>query len=167
MGPVSWYTFFCPWLHCPTKGVFFCPWGVFLLLDRGKNIFPILYAYIAYEYIEQVELTSLLFNMEENILQIIIHKIKTFFNFIMTEDLLHIDKLKPLIKGIELMEILNLESDKMIKPLVDYLIDEQIKNPKLNKNQATELLHKKKKEFPLSNTNNKIKDKNNKNNDKN
>ena len=49
------------------------------------------------------------------------------------------------------MQILNIKSEKIIKPLTDYLIDEQIKDPNLNKNQAIELLNKKMEEFSLSN----------------
>ena len=136
--------------------------GKFLRKISCKNIIPILYASIAYEYIEQVKLKSLLFNLEENILQKIIDKIKKFFNFIITEDLLHIDKLIPLLNGKEILETMDIKTDKIIKSLVDYLIDEQIKDPKLNKNQAIELLNKKIEEFHLSNKN-KIKDKTNKN----
>ena len=116
-----------------------------------KNFIPTLYASISYEYIEQVQLTSLLFNIEENILQVIINKIKKFMNFIITEDLLNVDKIKPLFNGKELVQILNIESEKIIKPLTDYLIEEQIKDPNLNKNQAIELLNKKMEEFSLSN----------------
>ena len=83
-------------------------------------------------------------------LQNIINKINKFFNYIKNEDMLHIDKLKPLFKGVELFDILTIRTDKVIKPLLDYLIDEQIKNPKLNKENAIELLSKKLEEFPLN-----------------
>ena len=115
-----------------------------------KNILPILYGCIAYEYNEKINLNDLLFEINENVLQNIINKVNKFFNYIKNEDMLHIDRLKPLFKGKELFDILPIITDKVIKPLLDYLIDEQIKNPKLNKEHAIELLSKKLEEFPLN-----------------
>ena len=114
-----------------------------------KNIIHILYACIAYEYIENFELNSLLSEINEDKLQKIIEKNKKFLNYVINEDMLHIDKIKPLFPGKELLEILDIKTDKMIKPLLDYLIDEQIKNPKLDKEQAIKLLNKKLEELYL------------------
>ena len=114
-----------------------------------KNILHILYVCIAYEYIEQLELDSLISEIDENILQKIIEKSKKFLNYVINEDMLHIDKMKALIPGKDLLEILDIKTDKMIKPLLDYLLDEQIKNPKLEKEQAIELLNKKLEELNL------------------
>lgn len=130
-----------------------------------KNIIPSLFACIAYEYIETVELNSILVNIDENVLQKIIEKNKNVFNFILNEDMIHIDKMKPLFNGKELLEILNMKAGKEIGYLIDYLIDEQIKNPKLTKEHAIELLKSKKEEISLyvNNNNDKAKKGNKKN----
>ena len=49
---------------------------------------------------------------------------------------------------------MDIKTDKVIKPLLDYLIDEQIKNPKLDKNQALELLTKKLEDFSFDKSKN-------------
>ena len=85
----------------------------------------------------------------ENTLRNIIEKNKKFLNYVINEDMLHIDKMKALIPGKDLLEILDIKTDKMVKPLLDYLLDEQIKNPKLEKEQAIELLNKKLEELNL------------------
>ena len=129
-----------------------------------KNILHILYACIAYEYIEKLELNSLISEIDENILRNIIEKNKKFLNYVINEDMLHIDKMKALIPGKDLLEILDLKTDKMVKPLLDYLLDEQIKNPKLDKEQAIELLNKKLEELNIK-FNNESKDVNDNKND--
>ena len=129
-----------------------------------KNILHILYTCIAYEYIEKLELNSLISEIDENTLRNIIEKNKKFLNYVINEDMLHIDKMKALIPGKDLLEILDLKTDKMVKPLLDYLLDEQIKNPKLDKEQAIELLNKKLEELNIK-FNNESKDVNDNKND--
>ena len=121
---------------------------------NSKNIIPCLFACIAYEYIENVELISLLYEIDENILQKFIDKIKKFFDYIIKEDLLYIEKMKVLIDGKELKEILNIKLTKEVGTLIEYLIDEQIRNPKLNREQAIELIKKKKEEISFKNKDN-------------
>ena len=112
-----------------------------------KNIIPILLASIAYNYIENVELDSVINKIEEDILQKMISKHKKFFDFIKKEDILHIDKLEPLFSGKEIKELFVIKDYKKIGILKDYIIDEQIKDQKLNKNKAMELLKKKNEEI--------------------
>ena len=118
-----------------------------------KNILPTLFACIAYEYIETVELNSMLFELDENILQKIIYKNKNFFDFILNEDMLHIDKMKPLFNGKEILDLLNIKAGKEVGVLLDFLLEEQIKDPKFGKTQAIEFLQKKKEEI-VPNVNN-------------
>ena len=112
-----------------------------------KNIIPILLASIAYNYIENVELDSVINKIEEDILQKMISKHKKFFDFIKKEDILHIDKLEPLFSGKEIKELFVIKDYKKIGILKDYIIDEQIKDQKLNKDKAMELLKKKNEEI--------------------
>ena len=119
-----------------------------------RNIIPLLFTNIAYEYIEKVELKSLINELDENLLQNIIDKNKKFFDYIINEDMLHIDKMKPLYNGKELLEILNMKGGKELGILIEYLVDEQIKDPKLDKEQAIELIKKKKEEIETNINNN-------------
>ena len=119
-----------------------------------KNIIHELYACIAYYYIEKFELNELLDKIDEDVLNKIIEKCKKFLNYVINEDMLHIDKMKSLYNGKDILEIMDIKTDKVIKPLLDYLIDEQIKNPKLDKNQALELLTKKLEDFSFDKSKN-------------
>ena len=134
-----------------------------------KNILPCLYASIVYEYIEKTQLNNLMNDIDNNLLQNIIEKNKRFLSFIINEDMMHIDKMKPLFNGKEILEKLNIKAGKELGILIEYLIDEQIKEPKLNKDDAIVLLKKKKDEIGLivnDNKNNHSKKNNNKKNKK-
>ena len=121
-----------------------------------RNILPCIYASIAYEYIEKNQLNTLMDNIDSNCLQNIIEKNKRFLNYIKNEDMMHIDKMKPLFNGKEILEKLNMKAGKELGILIDFLIDEQIKEPKLSKDDAIELLKKKKEEIAINlNTNDK------------
>ena len=134
-----------------------------------KNILPCLYASIVYEYIEKTQLNNLMNDIDNNLLQNIIEKNKRFLSYIINEDMMHIDKMKPLFNGKEILEKLNIKAGKELGFLIEYLIDEQIKEPKLNKDDAIVLLKKKKDEIGLivnDNKNNHSKKNNNKKNKK-
>ena len=134
-----------------------------------KNILPSLYASIAYEYIEKTQLNNIMNDIDNNLLQNIIEKNKRFLSYIINEDMMHIDKMKPLFNGKEILEKLNIKAGKELGFLIEYLIDEQIKDPKLNKDDAIVLLKKKKDEIGLivnDNKNNHSKKNNNKKNKK-
>ena len=134
-----------------------------------KNILPSLYASIAYEYIEKTQLNNIMNDIDNNLLQNIIEKNKRFLSYIINEDMMHIDKMKPLFNGKEILEKLNIKAGKELGFLIEYLIDEQIKEPKLNKDDAIVLLKKKKDEIGLivnDNKNNHSKKNNNKKNKK-
>ena len=131
-----------------------------------KNLISSLLACIAYEYIEKVELNKIISEIDENALQKIIERNKMFLNYIINEDMLHIDKMKPLFNGKEILEILNTKSGKEIGILIEYLVEEQIKDPKISKEYAIELLKKKKEEISSiinNNNDNSKKSKNKKN----
>ena len=134
-----------------------------------KNILPCLYASIVYEYIEKTQLNNLMNDIDNNLLQNIIEKNKRFLSYIINEDMMHIDKMKPLFNGKEILEKLNMKAGKELGILIEYLIDEQIKEPKLNKDDAIVFLKKKKDEIGLivnDNKNNHSKKNNNKKNKK-
>jgi len=68
--------------------------------------------------------------------------------------LLHVDELKPLFSGQEIIQLLNLKPGKEIGKLLELLIDEQIKDQNMNKEIAKDFLGKKKEEILLNQTNN-------------
>ena len=109
--------------------------GKVLRKITSKNIIPTLFACIAYEYIEKMKLNSVLFEIDENTLKNIIDKAKNFFVYILNEDMFHIDKMKPLFNGKEILDLLKMKAGKEVGVLLDYLIEEQIKDPKLDKDR--------------------------------
>ena len=67
--------------------------------------------------------------------------------------MLHIDELKPLYNGKEIIKLLNIKPGKEVGKLLEILIDEQIKEPNISKESALELLNKKKEEICVNNNN--------------
>ena len=121
--------------------------GKFLRKIHYKNIISILFASISYEYVNVTNLKMLIDNIDNNILQQIIDKYKFFFNYIIKENILHIDEMKPLFSGQEIIKILSIKPGREIGKLLELLIDEQIKDPNYNQEKAIEFLNQKKEEI--------------------
>jgi len=135
--------------------------GKLLRKIHYKNIIKILLAGICYDYINTVNLKELIFEINNNTLNPIIKKYQTFFNYIVKENLLHIDELKPLFSGKDIIELLNIKPGKEIGKLLELLIEEQIKDQNMNKEIAKDFLGKKREEILLNqNNSNSNKDKN-------
>ena len=88
--------------------------------------------------------------IDDNTLSPIIKKYQTFLNYIAKENLLHVDELKPLFSGQEIIQLLNLKPGKEIGKLLELLIHEQIKDQNMNKEIAKDFLGKKKEEILLN-----------------
>ena len=135
--------------------------GKLLRKIHYKNIIKILLVGICYDYINTANLKMLITEIDDNILNPIIKKYQAFFNYIVKENLLHVDELKPLFSGQEIIQSLNLKPGKEIGKLLELLIDEQIKDQNMNKEIAKDFLGKKKEEILLNQNNNNVnKDKN-------
>ena len=135
--------------------------GKLLRKIHYKNIIKILLVGICYDYINTANLKMLITEIDDNILNPIIKKYQVFFNYIVKENLLHVDELKPLFSGQEIIQSLNLKPGKEIGKLLELLIDEQIKDQNMNKEIAKDFLGKKKEEILLNQNNNNVnKDKN-------
>ena len=135
--------------------------GKLLRKIHYKNIIKILLVGICYDYINGANLKILISEIDDNILNPIIKKYQGFFNYIVKENLLHVDELKPLFSGQEIIQSLNLKPGKEIGKLLELLIDEQIKDQNMNKEIAKDFLGKKKEEILLNQNNNNVnKDKN-------
>ena len=112
-----------------------------------KNIIKMLYACISYEYIVKIKPESLIDNINDDELKTITEKYKKFFDFIKNENMLHIDELKPIFNGKEIMKILEMKPSKEIGKLLEILLEEQIEKPNINKEEALDFLKKKRKEI--------------------
>ena len=123
--------------------------GKILRKIHYKNIIKILLASISYEYTNKANLTSIISEIDNNILQPIIDKYKNFYNYIVKENMLYIDELKPLFSGQEIIKSLNMKPGKEIGKLLELLIEEQIKDPNFGKETAIDFLNKKKEEICL------------------
>ena len=126
--------------------------GKILKKIHYKNIVKILLASICYEYLNKVNLNELITDIDDSVIQPIINKFKNFYIFIVNENMLHIDELKPLYNGQEILELLNMKPGKQIGKLLELLIEEQFKDPNITKESALDFLNKKKEEL-CKNTN--------------
>ena len=140
--------------------------GKILRKIHYKNIIKILLACISYEYIKTVNLKELIFDIDNNILQPIIDKYKFFFNYISKEKMLHIDEMKPLYNGQDIIKTLNMKPGKEIGKLLELLIEEQIRDPNITKESAIDFLNKKKEEICINQDENSNKSSNKKKNKK-
>ena len=127
--------------------------GKILRKIHYKNIIKLLLVSICYEYLNNMNLKILISDIDDNILHPIVAKFKYFFNYIINENMLHIDELKPLYNGQEIIKLLNIKPGKEVGKLLEILIDEQIKEPNISKESALELLNKKKEEICVNNNN--------------
>ena len=107
----------------------------------------LLYGCLSFEYVNIIHCESLVDNINEDELKPLIEKYKKFFDFIKNENLLHADEIKPLLNGKEIMELLNIKPSKEVGLLINYLVENQIEEPNLNKDEAVNLLTRKRKEI--------------------
>ena len=128
--------------------------GQILRKIHYKNIIKLLLASICYEYLKTLNLKEIIKEIDERILQPIIDKFKFFFNYITKEKMLHIDEMKPLFNGQEIIKILNIKPGKEIGKLLELLIEEQIRDPNFTKESAIKFLNKKKEEVCINQNNN-------------
>ena len=112
-----------------------------------KNIIKLLYGCLSYEYVSIICPESLIDSINEDELKPLIEKYKKFFDFIKNENLLHADEIKPLFNGKEIMELFNIKPSKEVGLLINYLVETQIEEPNLKKDEAVNLLTRKRKEF--------------------
>jgi tRNA nucleotidyltransferase (CCA-adding enzyme) len=128
--------------------------GKILRKIHYKNIIKTLFASICYEYLNKANLNEVITNIDDNVIQPIITKYKNFFDFIIKENMLHIDELKPLYNGQEIIKLLNMKPGKQIGKMLELLIEEQIKDPNITKESALDFLNKKKEEICANSDNN-------------
>ena len=113
---------------------------------HSNNLSKEFIAGISFEYIKKIyenKNNQIIHEINENILNEIVDKYKNFYNFIKNENLLHIDDLKPLFDGNEIIKILNIKPGKIIGILIESLINIQIEDPKISKESAIDFLTKK------------------------
>ena len=77
-------------------------------------------------------------------------KYDRWYKFLEKENLFTADELEPIIKGDMIREIFDVRG-KVIGILLESLIEKQISQPELTKDEALSFLHKKREEFPEGN----------------
>jgi hypothetical protein len=94
-----------------------------------------------------------LFNQEKiyNNYYNILGKYIKFLDFIIEENLIHVDKLKPIFDGICIQKLLNIKAGKHLGELMEDLIEQQIINKNFNEEDAKKFLEKRKDELNIKN----------------
>ena len=107
-----------------------------------KNIPKLFITSIALEYIEKRNLNEIIIEVNKNILGEIFIKYNKFNEYIKKENLLHLDELKPLLNGKEIIKELQIKPGKEIGVLLQSLLDKQIESPDFTRDCAIDFLNK-------------------------
>jgi len=130
--------------------------GKILRNIQYKNIPKLFISSIALEYVEKSNLNDIIKEVDKNLLGEIFNKYKNFNDYIKKENLLHMDELKPLLDGKEIIKELKIQPGKEIGVLLESLLDKQIESPTFTKEKAIDFLNKKREEikniFPIEKT---------------
>ena len=103
---------------------------------KEKYIKKIIILSICEEYIEKNNQNLIIENLNKEIFDLIVKKYGDFYKFLIDEHLDKINEMKPLLNGKDIKKELNISDGKQIGILLSYLIEEQIKNPKITKDEA-------------------------------
>lgn len=105
---------------------------------------------ICYEYLKLDHNSELAIYecIDQSLMQSLVDKYQSWFSFLEEENLLHVDTLEPLIKGDKMVELFGVKG-KNIAVLIENLIESQIVNVNLTRDDAIEFLKKKRDELGL------------------
>ena len=103
---------------------------------KEKYIKKIIILSICEEYIEKNNQNEIIENLNKETFDLIVKKYEDFYKFLIDENLDKISEMKPLLNGKDIKKELNITDGKQIGTLLTYLIEEQIKNPKITKDEA-------------------------------
>ncbi len=103
---------------------------------KEKYITKIIILSICEEYIENNNQNEIIENLNKEKFNLIIKKYEDFYKYLIDEHLDKINEMKPLLNGKDIKKELNISDGKQIGTLLTYLIEEQIKNPKITKDEA-------------------------------
>ena len=121
--------------------------GKILRNIQYKNIPKLFITSIALEYFEKRNLNEIIIEVNKNILGEIFIKYNKFNEYIKKENLLHLDELKPLLNGKEIIKELQIKPGKEIGVLLQSLLDKQIESPDFTRDCAIDFLNKKREEI--------------------
>ena len=115
--------------------------GLYLMKYKFNNLNSIIKLSICEEYLNYLKNREIIIEeIDISILNSIIDIYIELLNYIKKEKLENIEKIKPLLNGKEIKQIFNIKNGKDIKIYLDYLIQEQINNPKITKNECINLI---------------------------
>lgn len=124
--------------------------GKFMLKIKYENIGILIICALASDYLKTINYDNSFevigFANEEQLSKVII-KHNNFIQYIYKENLLHIDEMKTLLDGNEIMTELKIKPGKHLGVLLDQLLEKQIETPDLTRGLAVEFLQKKREEF--------------------
>jgi hypothetical protein len=102
-------------------------------------------------FIEEFSLYENKYNQEKiyNNYYNVLGKYIKFLDFIVEENLIHVDKLKPIFDGICIQKLLNIKAGKHLGELMEDLIEQQIINKNFNEEDAKKFLEKRKDELNI------------------
>ena len=103
---------------------------------KEKYITKIIILSICEEYIENNNQNEIIENLNKEKFNLILKKYEDFYKYLIDEHLDKINEMKPLLNGKDIKKELNISDGKQIGTLLTYLIEEQIKNPKITKDEA-------------------------------
>ena len=103
---------------------------------KEKYITKIIILSICEEYIENNNQNEIIGNLNKEKFNLILKKYEDFYKYLIDEHLDKINEMKPLLNGKDIKKELNISDGKQIGTLLTYLIEEQIKNPKITKDEA-------------------------------
>ena len=115
--------------------------GLYIMKYKFKNLNNIIKLAIAEEYLNSLNIKDkMIEEIDENIINNIVDKYMKIIDYIKKEELEKIENVKPLLDGKQIKQIFNIKNGKDIKKYIDILIKEQIKNPKITKEECINLI---------------------------
>ena len=122
--------------------------GKLLRNIKYVHLYKMIITSMAIEYISLLKDTTSIINIiDQGVMTSISNKYREFIKYCLTENLLHIDDMKPLLDGQAIISTLQISPGKEIGVLLESLVDRQIEMPTMSHSAAVEFLNKKREEI--------------------
>lgn len=124
--------------------------GKFMIKIKYANLGALIICSMASDYLTAMNYdnrTEPIDRVNEEELSKVILRHNNLIQYIYKENLIHIDEMKTLLDGNEIMSELIIKPGKDLGVLIDQLLEKQIETPQLTRDLAIEFLQKKREEF--------------------